>query len=269
MVMPPLVTPPSFGTYLRHVRQTAEPSIFPITRARSERPTFGPTKLAAESGISEGYLLALEQGKKLPSVKVVENLADALGLHDSERQHLKDLAGFQTPVTSEQDTLTVSDTQREFVDRLHPALAGWVDEAWNLLYGNVEYLRIFRGLEHCGNVLTWFFAEPQSRAVMVEWEIEARLTVGWLRGHMARRPGSTVFDGLLDKLAGFPKFVTMWSRQEVILGRHTPLMRLRDLDQGRELTLNAEVFRFPDPRNAVQLYLAGAEPVSPAKPGTL
>ncbi len=39
------------------------------------------------------------------------------------------------------------------------------------------------------------------------------------------------------------------------MGRHAPEMRVRDLDNGRELTLMAQVYAWPDPTVPAGMYL--------------
>lgn len=222
-------------------------------------PARGPlsrTKVAASAGISEGYLTKLEQGHaEHPSPELVDRLAIALGAADVQRQHLHDLATPAHIGPPEPARPVISAAQREFVDNMHPHLSGYVDEAWNVHYGNAEYCRIYREIDKRGNVLSWFFGERQSRRIMVEWEIEARLTVAWLRSHIARRPGSPLFTAVLKDLSRYPDFVQMWERREILMGRHTPYMRVRDLDRGEELTLRAQVFPTPDPSEALQIYI--------------
>ena len=41
-------------------------------------------KLAYENGISKGYLSDIENGKKLPSIKMLAQIADALGIDIKE-----------------------------------------------------------------------------------------------------------------------------------------------------------------------------------------
>jgi len=225
-------------------------------------------QLAAESGVSTGYVIKLEQGRsERPSATIVERLADALHTSPVERQHLHDLAAATTvaePDSSEGEVRSpeITPVMLETVDRLVPQLAGYVDQAWNVLYANAEYARIYRHITEVQNVLVWFFAVPESRAIMVEWETEARLTVAWLRGLMARRPADPMFAAVLRRLAGFADFRRMWEQREILMGRHTPYMLIRDLDCGEQISLLAQVYPWPDPTQALQLYLGTRPPAA-------
>ncbi|WP_019852974.1 helix-turn-helix transcriptional regulator [Actinopolyspora mortivallis] len=253
-----LIEPPSFGSYLRHLRSGAPPAAFaPDPAYRTPRPAMNRAELATAARTSVGYVQKLEQGHAdNPSPAVVDRLADALGSTSVERQHLHDLASPQRNEHGEQvSRQEVTPVQREAADGLHPSLAAYVDEAWNVLYSNAEYRRMFRRITEVGNVLTWFFYVPESKAVMVEWEHEARLTVAWLRALMARRPGNPLFAEILETLSRSAEFVRMWESQEVILGRHKPHFLVHDLDRGREVELLAQVYPTPDPSQHMQLYL--------------
>ncbi|ATY17301.1 transcriptional regulator (plasmid) [Amycolatopsis sp. AA4] len=255
--------PPSFGGYLRHLR-TTDAAGFPAGAPARPRPRMSRDDLAAAAGVSTGYVIKLEQRLGNPSADIVDRLADALHCSPVERQHLHDLATAQLPGAATARAgyrpPEITDVMKQMVDNLVPQLAGYVDDAWNVLYANSEYARIFRGITRVGNVLAWFFGVPESRAIMVEWETEARLTVAWLRGLMARRPAEPMFEQVLEALAGYPDFRAMWERQELLMGRHTQHMRVRDLDRGTEFVLLAQVHKAPDPTVPVQMYLGTRSP---------
>lgn len=241
------VSAPSFAAYLRHCRSEAE---------------LGRPDLAREARTSSSYLAHLEQGVATnPSTALVDRLASALKLNEIGRQHLHDLAAFdQVPAGCIDDQVPaeqITDIMRQHVDGLAPHVVGYVDVAWNVLHGNPEYRRIFRHIDEpdVGNVLAWFFFVPESKAIIREWEQEARLTVGWLRGLMVRHPGSRLFARLLARLAASAEFRRMWAKQEVMLGRHSPFMLLHDLDRGQDLRLLAQVYPAPNPTQRIQLYL--------------
>jgi transcriptional regulator with XRE-family HTH domain len=241
------VQPPSFGTYLRHCRDTSG-----LSRA----------DLAAEADTSTSYVAKLEQGAAInPSPERVELLAAALKVNDVQRQHLHHLVAFdQVPLGAVDDRVPgdeITDIMRQLVDYLVPHLAGYVDTCWNVLHPNGEYTRIYRHIADpaVANVLTWFFHVPESRAIMLEWEEEAQLTVAWLRSLMVRHPGSRLFADLLARLSTSRDFRRMWEMQEVLMGRRTPFMWVRDLDHGCDMQLLADVYPVPSPSQRIQLYL--------------
>lgn len=248
------VEQPSFASYLRHLRNHG--------REAQKEGRLNRAELATRAGTAFSYVTKLEQGAaQHPGAEVVDNLADALGADEMERQHLHDLVVYDReagmPTTGTHGSVDVTDQMRTYVDNLVPHLASFVDEAWNVLYANTEYTRIYRHLADpsVGNVLVWFFEVPEARAIMIDWETEARLTVAWLRALMVRRPRSQLFALLLQRLSDSPDFRRMWSLQEVLMGRPSPYMFVHDLDHNADIRLVAEVYGWPDPTKALQLYL--------------
>jgi transcriptional regulator with XRE-family HTH domain len=247
------VEQPSFATYLRHLRGQGH--------AAQRAGSISRTEVASRAGIAFSYLTKLEQGAAShPSPEVVNNLADALQANDVERRHLHDLVAYdRESVLSPFEVYSpiVTDEMQIYIDHTVPHLAGLVDDAWNVLYANSEYARIYRHLDDAavGNVLVWFFHVPEARAIMVDWETEARLTVAWLRALMARRPRSALFVQLLERLASSRDFERMWHSQEVLMGRPSAYMYVHDLDHNEGIRLIAQVHAWPDPTVALQMYL--------------
>ncbi len=248
------VEPPSFAAYLRHLRTHG--------REAQRNGPLNRAELATQAKTAFSYVTKLEQGAaQHPSPEVVDNLADALGVDDVERRHLHDLVAYDReagmPPAETGGAVDVTDQMRTYIDNLVPHLAGMVDDAWNVLYSNTEYARIYRHLAEpaVGNVLVWFFQVPEARAIMIDWETEARLTVAWLRALMVRRPRSGLFLPLLDRLSASPDFRRMWLSQQVLMGRPSPYMFVHDLDRNEDLRLLAEVYPWPDPTKALQMYL--------------
>ncbi|WP_226367310.1 helix-turn-helix domain-containing protein [Pseudonocardia sp. ICBG162] len=244
---------PAFGTFLRQLRQQSQ---------RGRRPDAGMSRAElatlAQRGVS--YITKLEQGEaQAPSFALIESLADALKVSDAERQHLHDLSSFRpTDPPAAPRAPSITTANKAYVDNLAPALSGFVDAAWNVIYANPVYARIYRHIDdpEIGNVLLWFFFVPESRRIMMEWEREAHLTVDWLRGLMVDNHlyGLDCTD-LMKKLSRSPEFCRMWEDGDVALGRHKEEMLVRDLDRGTTLHLRAQVLKWPEPASSLQLYL--------------
>lgn len=238
------VAMPSFGAFLHVLR---------LRRGMSR------AELATRAERGASYITKLEQGHaRGPSSKLVEDLAAALGATGVERQHLHDLSVYRPHHTDQPVPTVISDANKAYVDGLVPAISGFVDDTWNVLYANSEYRRVFRHIADpdVNNVLVWFFFVPESQRIMVEWEREALLTVSWLRALMVRGHfGEQTVEPLMTKLVQCPEFNTMWRRGDVALSRHKPEMLLRDMDRGRTLHLRAQVLKWPVVDSALQLYL--------------
>jgi transcriptional regulator with XRE-family HTH domain len=245
---------PKFATALRGLRTGR------MSTMGGPRRAWSRDDIAARAGISSGYLTKLEQGRALPSTEVVDRLANALGGDAVIRQHLHDLANpGETSLPAR--TTDITAVEQAALDGLTPtALAAYVDHTWSVLAANSEYTRIFRGITTCGNVLHWLFRERLSRAVIVEWEMEARLTVAWLRGLMARYPGDPRLMAVYTELCDNGEFCRLWNFGEIALGRHQSTLWVHDLDSGAQKRLLAQVYPSPDPGRTYQLYLGVRAP---------
>lgn len=230
---------PTLAAFVQHRRQS---------RGQSQ------AELARGIRYSATYVAQIEQGKQEnPSPVVLEGLVEALNLEQEEATYLYSLAGRvrnEMPLVSQ---LPVSESERAYADTLAPHLAAFVDYRWNVVYANAEYQDIFRNIDQAKNVLEWFFFYDESRAVMVEWESEARLTVAWLRVLMAKEP--EVSDtSLLERLTEAPRFREIWNEYDIVAGRRRMPMKVRDIDTDRIFVLRAQVWPSPTRRD-LQFYL--------------
>lgn len=227
--------PPTLGGLLRRLRDDRR-----ISRE----------KLAFAAGVSSSYITHLESGdRERPTQVVVEALVRYLDriepVTDIERRHLFDLAGL-APV----DNPSVEDLRAEINDEMRrtltlqePNLAAYVDTRWNILAGNDSYNHAFPGLIEDANILRWFFGNPLSRKVMVEWEKESTLTVHWLRGLIGQQGGADWSAELLEELAQYPDFRRIWDDGDTVYGREHTAMRLCDLHAGEHYTVDVQLFR--------------------------
>lgn len=242
--------PPTLGGLLRRLRDDRR-----ISRE----------KLAFAAGVSSSYITHLESGDRdRPTQAVIEALVRYLDriapVSDIERRHLWDLAGL-APV----DNPSVEDLRAEINDEMRralslqaPNLAAYVDTRWNVLAGNDAYHHAFPGLVEDVNILRWFFGNPLSRKVMVEWEKESTLTVHWLRGQIGQQGGADWAAELLDELAQYPDFRRIWDDGDTVYGREHTAMRLCDLHTGEYYTVDVQLFRLDSVAypGRIQFYLA-------------
>ncbi|MEV0297890.1 helix-turn-helix transcriptional regulator [Nocardia sp. NPDC050710] len=230
-----LLQPPTFGGLLRRLRDDRR-----ISRE----------KLAFAAGVSSSYITHLEGGDRdRPTKAVVEALIRYLNrispLADAERRHLFDLAGLAADSFPSVDDLRaeINDDMRNGLAVHEPNAAGYLDTRWNILSCNDSYAAAFPGLVEDVNVLRWFFGNPLSKRVMVEWEREAMLTVEWLRGLIGQSGDTAWSTELLDELGEFAEFRSMWAAGGTAYGRDRPHMHLRDLESGDCYSLDVQMFR--------------------------
>lgn len=90
------------GSFLRACRERHPGTV----RARSRTPGLRREDVATASSISVDYYTRLEQGRAaaVPSVRVIDALARALGLSQTEHAHLHRLAGRAAPESPDEET---------------------------------------------------------------------------------------------------------------------------------------------------------------------
>ena len=207
-----------FGRTVRRWRDRVQPTTVGVPIGGRRRATgLRREELAGLAGISVDYLTRLEQGRATsPSVQVVEALARALRVSDTERDLLFRLAGHAPPGLDVVSSRITPSVQR-LLDRLANTPVAVYDATWTLLIANAPYDALmgqttsWRGIERNGvwrNVIG-----PGTRAVYApgeKAEFEARL-VADLRLTAARYPADQRLKQLTRDLAAqSPRFVKLW-----------------------------------------------------------
>lgn len=220
-------------------------------------------QVADAAHISIAYLAKLETGTaESPTATVLRSLASSLELSRDETQHLFDLAGrssenvrvpTQAPLTVAEYRALIDPDLKLTYQAANPHLVALLDERWNVLLCNDSYRRAYPGLLDSTNVLSWFFNDPRSRQVMVDWEKEAALTVGWFRALSARYQDSQWSRDVLEELSDAEDFQQMWSRNHVTFDRDEPRMNLRD-DDGNTYTVWVHIYGTSVHGHQLQLF---------------
>lgn len=251
---------PTLAAFVRRARDNYRPDSTAPTQRLSR------TKLAADAGLSQGYIIKIEQGlTRRPSDAALSKIAGALRLNPAQRDHLFALAHMEPNIPGDdlsalagseriEHVTKVTSEDRNFLDSLNPNLAAYVDVYWNVLYGNKAYFDAFPGLEEHENVLTWFFHCPDARLVMVEWEAEAQLTVDWFRSFMAAYPNDAACKAVFESCDSSPDFVRMWNAHNVIDNRAHPEKIMRDKSTGNIYALTVRLWRPPSSTERHTLY---------------
>ncbi len=224
-------------------------------------------ELAEAAGISLTYYTRLEQGAATnPSSQVLDALARALHLNDTERAHLHRLAAGPGPTPSRRAGLRpdISVLLDRMPDVAAIALSPLQDiVAWNrlghaLLAGHLPPDAPYG--ERPPNKVAMMFTDPQARTLHREWEYEATLAVASLR----YVSGVFADDDRLARLVGelslaSPDFARMWAEHPVELCTHG-IKRFHHPVVGR-LDLRFEVLHLPE-NDGYRLLLHHAVPGS-------
>ncbi len=229
-----LLTLPTFGNFLRWLRDDR--------RMSRER-------LAVSAGVSASYVTHLEWGDRdHPARAVVESLVDCLGrirtLTTTERRHLFDLAGLPSTATPTVDQLRarISADALRILDAHRGGVAGYFDARGNILALNKAAQSMLPGLRVGENGLHWLFGNEIARQVFVNWDAVAQAMVSGLRGRIGTFGHADWPEQLLDELAVYPEFCSIWNAGEVTFTSELPPIRLRESVAAPPVDLTVQVF---------------------------
>ena len=220
------------GTYLRVRRIRLDPAAFGFPVGRRRTPGLRREEVAQRSNISATWYTWLEQGRGgAPSADVLNRIAGALMLTDTEREHLFLLGLGRPPEVRYRAVEGVTPRLQRLLDALEvsPALiktATWEVVAWNRAAAAVltDYGTLPLGQR---NILRLIFCDPRVRAAQYDWESIARFVVGAFRADAARAGAVSEVGELVDELCGrSPEFAALW-RDNNVHGHGEGVKRLR------------------------------------------
>jgi transcriptional regulator with XRE-family HTH domain len=225
-----------FGRTVRRWRDRVTPAAVGVpVGGRRRAAGLRREELAGLAGISVDYLTRLEQGRATsPSVQVVEALARALRVSDTERDLLFRLAGHAPPGLDVVSSRITPSVQR-LLDRLANTPVAVFDATWTLVVANAPYDALmgpttsWRGIER--NSVWRHLVGPGSRAVQTpqqKAELEAGL-IADLRLTAARYPADQRLKQLIRDLAAqSARFVKLW--ESAALEPHQDFGRRKVID---------------------------------------
>ncbi|WP_285567791.1 helix-turn-helix transcriptional regulator [Streptomyces sp. RTGN2] len=258
------------GAFLRARRRRLAPGDAGLPAgSRRRTPGLRREEVAARAGISADYYARLEQGRqRVPTVSVLDGLAEALLLADAERVYLHRLAGLgardtqQVPAARPRPAVSVN--TRVLLEALHETPAFVVDRRFDLIAWNPMASALLGGLDtrpaHQVNLLWQVFCCPFGERTPANREavdsIGADLVAG-LRAHHADCPNDRGLDDLVVRLsAASPVFAALWEQ-------HRAGMRSEGFLEILHPELRAESFPYttlalPEPDQHLFVFLAPA-----------
>jgi transcriptional regulator with XRE-family HTH domain len=207
--------------FLRARRDALSPADVGLPEGRARRTKgLRREEVALLAGVSVTWYTWLEQGRPInASVDVLDALARTLRLSDAEHQHLLTLAGRPT-ADSVPDTDHAPDALVRLIASMDPAPAyvlgpRWEFLAWNraqrLLYPMIDQLD-----EDDRNLLWVMFAEPTARALVGDWDEQARRILAEFRAGTAERRTDPLVVQLVSRLVeASPEFAEWWPQLDV------------------------------------------------------
>jgi transcriptional regulator with XRE-family HTH domain len=250
--------PKELGAFLRAHRERRHPGDVGLRdTGRRRTPGLRREEVAALSGVGVAWYTWLEQGRIVPSKKVLDSVARTLGLRPASYRHLLALAGLlpDSPIEVDHQTQVASRTQ-ELLDSWPNSPAVLLDCRFDITAWNAAYAAVWFDPELVPVVrrnLMWFIAggAPDVQQIVYEWEPLARATLAQFRAQTARRAGDVRTRELYAVLnEDFPELRDWWQCQGVDdLRSRSIAMHLA----GRRLQLNLFAFRPVDDPEALIL----------------
>ncbi|WP_329600134.1 helix-turn-helix transcriptional regulator [Streptomyces pseudovenezuelae] len=244
-----------------------------ITPEQAGLPVYGQRRVAGLrrnevatlAGVSVEYYTRLERGNlRGVSDSVLEALAQALRLDDTERTHLYDLARAANTTPARVRRRTGRPAVRPSVQRIvdgMPGMPAFVkNHRFDILVANPLGRALFSEMYAdpvCGaNTMRFAFLSPAARRFYVDWERIARGAVGALRIEAGKNPYDRELSNLIGELSTrSDAFRVMWGAHDVHVF-HDGTKRFRHPVVG-ELELDFESMTLPDDSGlAVALYNA-------------
>lgn len=167
-------------------------------------------ELARLAGISEPYLVRLEQGvDRHPSPQVLRSLARALKLDADASAHLHALAG---PAPEPPSRTDVSADVHRLLDAWEDRPAYVRDRCFDVLAANKRARALAPMYEPGSNLVRAVFLDPASRRLFPDWAEVAAQTAAALRAEADPRDPKTV--RLVAELETDEEFRRVWMRHE-------------------------------------------------------
>lgn len=177
-------------------------------------------EVAQLAGVSVSWYTWLEQGRPINASKdVLDALARALRLDPVERAHLLALAASDRRAGTITQP-TVPESLHRLLGALEPNPSYVLGPTWDFLAWNHAYLRLFPVIEILSAAernLVWIvFADPTARALIVDWEPEARRVLSQFRADTTPIRDDPAVQSLVSRLTLASKeFAAWWPRHDV------------------------------------------------------
>ncbi|MFD9225975.1 helix-turn-helix transcriptional regulator [Streptomyces sp. NPDC060064] len=218
--------------FLRSRRERITPEQVGLPRGRRRRtPGLRREEVAHLSAVGVTWYTWLEQARDIQvSPQVLDAIARALLLDQSERSHLFALAGATDPAPGT-PCPTVTPALRQLLEQLEPLPACVMNSRYDILAYNRTYGRLFCDLDSLPredrNCMILAFTNDDWRAAVSDLADATRVLAAKFRASMAEHLAEPAWKALLGRLeTSSPEFREVWARHEVVSqGGRTKLIR--------------------------------------------
>jgi transcriptional regulator with XRE-family HTH domain len=207
----------ALGAFLLAMRSRTKPEAVGISSGGRRRVAgLRREEVAQLAGVGLAWYTWLEQGRDVNvSSDVLERLHAVLALSSAEREHLFALAHNRPPPNLGFDGGVISPSSAALLGRMtDPAYI--TNRRWDVLAWNDAAARLFRDLGDAGggepNMIRLLFSSPVLRALHVDWETDARVTLEKFRMDFWRYSNERSFTDLVGELlTASPEFRQWWA----------------------------------------------------------
>lgn len=260
----------ALGEFLRSRRDGLTPSQAGIEAFPGARrvPGLRKEELAVLAGVSSDYYSRLEQGRQANiSRSVLDALARALRLDETEHAHLRDLADPDLADLTARGNSASALVQRAdpgmlrlmtALDHLPVLLLGHRSE---VLASNALFGAVLRDLAPGSSFPRFLFLDPLARERILNWSQFASTLVAALRRDAGRHPHDRRLTALIDELRDADDDVARWWDDHGVRDYASVAKRIRHPVVG-DLSFDIEIVSPPrDPDQHLVVYTA--QPGSP------
>lgn len=209
------------GEYLRDRRAKLDPASFGLPLKRRRTPGLRREEVAQRAHVSATWYTWLEQGRGgAPSADVLERIARALMLTDTEREHLFLLALGRPPERRYHAVEGVTPRLQRVLDTLEISPAFIKTATWDVIAWNRAAMAVLWDYAEAPpggrNILRQMFCNPKARERQLDWNSVARFVVAAFRADAIRAGASEAVKDLVDELSrASPEFEAMWRANDV------------------------------------------------------
>ncbi|CAA9244692.1 MAG: Putative DNA-binding protein [uncultured Arthrobacter sp.] len=246
------------GAFLRSRRDQLTPGQAGMQAFPGPRrvPGLRKEELAVLAGVSPDYYGRLEQGRQANiSRSVLEALARALRLTDTERDHLFDLAGPpDRPGRSPASVQQADPGLLRLMGSLDHLPALILGQRSDVLATNRLFTIVVRDLEPFSSFGRFLFLDPLARQRIINWEHFAAASIAALRRESGRRPHDTRLKALIDELRSKDEDAARWWDDHTVQDYASVAKQIRHPLAG-ELSFDLEMVTPPlDPDQRLIVY---------------
>ncbi|MFE0132128.1 helix-turn-helix domain-containing protein [Streptomyces sp. NPDC059037] len=221
----------ALGAFLQARRSRLRPEDIGLDTYGERRrvPGLRREELALLAGVSASYYARLEQGHSHnASPEVLDAIAQALCLDETERLHLRDLAGAAVrrrrparrppPERVDAPTRTLLDSMPDVpavVTGRRADVLAWNPLGHALFAGHLDPSAPERSADR-PNMARFLFLDAHARDLYLTWESKARAVVANLRYAVGRHPDDALLASLIGELSmKSAEFAKMWADHRV------------------------------------------------------